>query len=227
MIPCACEDRTVSGDARLEGLGVPRRFSRTASFDSFDELSSELIAARRAVERWAEAYPDVREGLFLAGPSGVGKTHLAVAALRRVLLERNIDTGVRFVYVPELIEQLRWVARNGETSEDGLLAPLFAAEILVLDGLGEDMVQEWVVEKMLYVLTRRYNDCGILLCTSVYPADHEHGSVAAGADPRGGVVSLVDRISVRGVSMLREACQFVDVRGEDYRDTVIRHGTGL
>ncbi len=195
---------------------MPRRLSRAASFASFDELTPELIAARRKVEHWAEAYPDVREGLFLTGPSGVGKTHLVVAALRRVVLERSIDARVRFVYAPELVGRIRGVVRDGETTEDELVAPLFAADILVLDGLGENM-QGWVVEWMLGFLTRRYNDCGILVGTSVFPATSRSAAVD----------SLGDRITARGVSMLREACHFVEVRGEDYRDTVIRHGTGL
>ncbi len=201
----------MSDPARLTSFGIPKRF-RSVSFDSYEELSPALSRARLAVERWAESYPDVKKGLFLTGQTGVGKTHLAVAAVRRVALERNLETAVRFVCVPALIERLRFVLRDGSATEDAILAPLFRAEILVLDGLGEDMVQEWVVEKMLYLLTRCYNDCQTLICTSVYRED-------PAASP-----ALADRISPRGVSMLLEACQFVEVQGEDFRHTVIRHG---
>ncbi len=217
VAPCGCEGVGVSDSGRLESLGVPRRLSRSASFESFEELTRELGAARRKIERWAEAWPDVHEGLFLTGSSGVGKTHLAVAAIRRVVVERKLDAWVRFVYVPELVERLRWTLRDREASEDALLEPLFEAEILVLDNLGENMMQEWVVEKMLYILTRCYNnDRGTLVCTSVFDAEGTREGVR-----------LADKITERGVSRLREACQFVDVRGEDYRDTVIRHGVGL
>ena len=39
--------------------------------------------------------------------------------------------------------------------------------------------------------------------------------------------TLDDQITVRGVSLLREACRFVRMPGEDYRDKVISPGLSV
>ena len=199
----------------LDDVGVPPALQRSRSgepksFESFDELTADLARARRAVEEWADAYPDIQSGLVLTGPAGVGKTHLAVSALRRVLVDRQIAIRARFIYPPELVQRL---VGSGWREEEAILAPIRAAEILVLDQLGAGQMQEWVLEKLLYLLTLRYNQGGLLLATTAYP-------LAPSAEDQ---ISLTERITRRGVSMLQETCRFVDIVGHDYRVTVLSH----
>ena len=188
----------------LDDVGVPLALQRSRSgepksFESFDELTVDLVRARRVVEEWADAYPDTQSGLVLTGPAGVGKTHLAVSALR-----------ARFSYPPELVQRL---VGSGWREEEAILAPIRDAEILVLDQLGAGRMQEWVLEKLLYLLTLRYNQGGLLLATTAYP-------LAPSAESE---ISLTERITRRGVSMLQETCRFVDIVGHDYRVTVLSH----
>ena len=75
------------------------------------------------------------KGLLFTGSIGVGKTHLAVGVLRRLVQER----GVRGLFCDyrELLKSIQNSYNpQVQTTELELLKPVFAAEVLVLDDLG-------------------------------------------------------------------------------------------
>ena len=63
-----------------------------------------LAKANLDVETWAKQYPLDRHGLLLLGLSGVGKTHLAAAALK-VLIKKGFHC--LFVDYQELLKQIQ------------------------------------------------------------------------------------------------------------------------
>lgn len=202
--------------SRLDQIGVPPYFCERARFDYFDEISAPLRRAKQVVRKWADSYPDVKAGLLLSGPAGVGKTHLAVAALRHILFERGIAVTARFEYLPRLLREMQGAWKDPSLTEESRLAPVRRAEIVVLDQLGADMGSPRVEERLLYILNRCFHSGGFLICTTAYsqrPAAREAG--------------LADQITVRAVSLLREACRFVEMPGEDYRDKVISPGLSV
>ena len=98
-------------------------------------------------------YPAVDRGLLLADPCGVGKTHLAAAVLRGL-----VEKGVPCLFC-EFGALLREIQDSynpvSQTSEMKVLAPVYEAEVLVLDELGASKLTDWVRDRTLQIIGRR------------------------------------------------------------------------
>ena len=157
----ACECQKVEREARrLLATHVPERY-RDCSLDSFEiyhgadkSLREALMTARRFVE----AYPvdTAGKGLLYTGSIGVGKTHLAVGVLQRLVAERGVK-GL-FCDYRELLKSIQNSYNpQVQTTEIELLGPVFKAEVLVLDDLGAQKPNEWVWDTVALILNSRYN----------------------------------------------------------------------
>lgn len=139
------------------------------------------------------------------GPCGVGKTHLAVAALYGL-----IEKGTRYLFyefgalLKEIQESYNTVS---QISELKVLAPVFETEVLVLDELGAVKSTDWVRDTMMQIINTRYNGRKLTIFTTNY-MDERRGQTDE---------TLEDRISVRLRSRLYEMCRTVSIDGEDYR----------
>jgi len=91
-------------------------------------------------------YP--RRWLYLYGPNGNGKTHLGVAALRKIALSKLWRPYI--VVWPELCQATKesWSSDHGP-SEGQLWGPAKTAPILLLDDLDKVTTSEWSMEKLL------------------------------------------------------------------------------
>jgi DNA replication protein DnaC len=101
-----------------------------------------------------------------------------------------------------------------------LLKPVFAAEVLVIDDLGEQKPNEWVWDTVALILNTRYNDRQTTIVTTNY-ADLAAGNGAkTDAERSAREPTLGDRIGDRMRSRLAEMCVRVEMTGEDFRQTV-------
>ncbi len=125
---------------------------RNCNFRSFNPNLPGTHEAFQAALEFAQS-PD--GWLFLIGPNGCGKTHLAAA-----IANQSLDEGavVLFAVVPDLLDHLRAAfAPNATEMYDQLFAKMREAELLILDDLGAQQSSSWANEKLFQLLNYRYN----------------------------------------------------------------------
>src|SRR5262249_56033251 len=129
--------------------------------------SSSLKAAKMLAEKFVAEYPGSGEkGLMLMGPSGVGKTHLAVSCLKELI--RRGHQGL-FCDYRELLKDIQASYNPGsESTELRILEPIRTAEVLVVDDLGASKPSAWVLDTIALVLNARYNSRLTTLITTNY-----------------------------------------------------------
>lgn len=184
---------------------IPRRYQH-CDLGNFRAYNESLSDAKARAVKLAEAFPVVDRGLFLEGAPGVGKTHLAVAVLRQVVATR----GARGLYY-DTRDLLRVIRSTYDpvvrTTEIEVLRPVMTAELLVLDDLGAEKTSEWVEETLNLIVNTRYNERRVTIFTSNHP------DIPDEKEPN----SLLCRVGQRMRSRLHEMCEFLTMRGADYR----------
>jgi DNA replication protein DnaC len=238
-VPCDCTTADRAGHV-LGRARVPERY-RHCDFENYEadneieNVSREQLAvwnrslaqAKLVVQRFAAEFPVGNEnGLLLMGPCGVGKTHLAVAALKEITLRGH--SGLFYDYRELLKEIQDSYNAESQATEMGVLEPVLQAEILVLDDIGSSKPSLWALETVGHVLNTRYNEKRVTLLTTNF-LDSETASNGAAPSPSPRVVgmraptiedSLTERVGKRIRSRLYEMCRTVEIFAPDYRKEI-------
>jgi DNA replication protein DnaC len=190
----------------FEQARIPKRHEQCSlsNYQPATDNVSQVLAFKQAYGLVRE-YPAAERGLLFAGPVGVGKTHLAVAILRGLTAK-----GVHCLFyeygslLKEIQDSYNPVSRASEMS---VLAPVYDAEVLVLDELGASKPTAWVLDTMTHIIGHRYNDKRLTIFTTNYTDERQSPAVE----------TLQERIGARLRSRLYEMCNTVLIDGEDYR----------
>jgi DNA replication protein DnaC len=205
VVRCACwrEDMT---QRRLAAARIPPRYQR-CSLETFIAYDNDKLQRAVAIaRRFAEQFPVVPKGFCFIGPTGIGKTHLAVGVLRQAILGGGA-TGL-FYTSRELLREIRSTYNPvSRTAEIDILRPVMEAHLLVLDDLGSEKPSEWVEETLNLIVDTRYNHRRATIVTTNFQRLEDED------DPNG----LKARVGFRIYSRLYEMCDVWEFDGADFR----------
>jgi DNA replication protein DnaC len=227
VVRCECHEGE-RATLLLEQARIPRRYEHCA-FENFDirkdpntgQANPSLERARLLAERFVDEYP-TDFGLLFLGPTGVGKTHLAVAVLRELVLRKSVEC--LFYDFRDLLKEIQDSYNPvSQTSELRILQPVLDVEVLVLDELAAINPSDWVKETLAHIINSRYNQKKVTLITTTLPFA-ETAARAGVRKPSGDEVANVERslgqLGVTLRSRLYEMCKLVQIDSDDYRKAI-------
>ncbi len=162
LIPCQCQKDQISKDREeilskniTSNLGdISLEKIRTQTFENFDHPNLEndiLTTSIKSAKSYAENY----DGFFLiSGPTGVGKTHLALAIAGN-RIKNNLP--VYFCFMPNLLDKLRKSFEESDPSLKIDFDDLINSPFLILDDLGSENSSNWASEKIYQIIVNRHN----------------------------------------------------------------------
>ncbi|HTZ49882.1 MAG TPA: ATP-binding protein [Verrucomicrobiae bacterium] len=221
---CGMEERA---EKVMDRARIPKRYEH-CDFESYAtdladgrtwtvQHEQSLKQAKLLAQGFVRDYPATEKGLLLMGPSGVGKTHLAVAALKDLI--RRGHAGL-FCDYRELLKEIQ-ASYNpaSESTEMGVLEPIRTVEVLLLDDVGASKPSAWVLDIIGLVLNTRYNEKRMTVLTTNYPESTPDVGATSPSGERIKVKedALADRIGARMRSRLYEMCKTVEVYAPDFR----------
>ena len=157
---CDCMRRALVREG-IRSSGIGRLINRQ-SFENFSldyyRRPEDHERARYALARarsYAEDFGPQSGNLLLIGPTGLGKTHLSTS-IARVVLERGYDVVYETIgNVISDFEYDRYKSGYGETASRA--ERYLACELLILDDLGTEQTNAFVLSTLYHLLNTRLN----------------------------------------------------------------------
>jgi DNA replication protein DnaC len=186
-----------SRETLLKFAGFPAR----KLLEDYDFKFASGAPRKQLNELSGLAFIERAENVVLLGPSGVGKSHLAIS-LGHKAVARGIKT--RFVTAADLMLQLA-TAKKQERLEPYLKRSVLAPKLLIIDEIGYLPFGRDEANLFFNVIAKRYEH-GSVIVTSNLPFSQWAGAFA---DDSTLVAALLDR--------LLHHAHIVQISGESYR----------
>lgn len=179
---------------------VPLRY-KDASMNDVSKDIQEKIATMK----------ETRRGIYIHGPVGTGKTHVAYAIAKEIfktvqkdeegdVLAEGVSLGT-FVNASELFAEMRRdMDKDFANKTEPLQALMETRRVIIIDDIGAEKPSEWVSEQFYLLLNHRYNEVlPVIFTSNLSPAQ------------------LEERLGDRTVSRIVGMCDIVKLSGVDRR----------
>lgn len=143
--------------------------ARTAGFpavktlDDFDFGCATGVPETKLKELASLAFVERQENIVLIGPSGIGKTHLAIA-LGYLATQANMKT--RFISAADLMIQLQ-VARQQGRYKEALRRVVRHPRLLIIDEVGYLPMERSQANDFFQVIANRYEQGSIIVTSNL------------------------------------------------------------
>ncbi len=195
--------------------GMGQRFlNRTfTTFQVTKQNKKAVQIAKKYANNFADLLPKGgqadpgRNGLFISGPKGTGKTHLA-AAIANQLMHQGIP--VICMSSLDLLERIKRTFSKGDVDEFSVLSVYKTVPLLIIDDMGKEPATEWAVSTIYNIINGRYESCLPTAITTNYDVK----TLVARMTP------AVTRDSVTAeatIDRLVEMCNIVILTGSSWR----------
>ena len=206
--------RRIIGDS-----GMNARFLRR-TFDTFQPTRDNQKACR-VCKTYADTFREKlpknnpepgRNGLFITGPKGTGKTHLAAAIANQLMQQGTAVICMTMIDLLDRIKQTYEQSRQygGETSEGNVLSTYKTVPLLVIDDMGKEPATEWAVSKIYAIINARYE----AYMPTIITTNYSDAELVRRLTPKdSGDPTTADAT----IDRLREMCAAIVTTGESWR----------
>lgn len=175
------------------------KFPAIKSLDSFDFKAIPSLNKMQALNLARCEYIDRRENIIALGPSGTGKTHIALG-LGLAACQKGLSVG--FITASALVHEL--MEARDEKTLLRFQKKLAGYKLLIIDELGFVPLSKTGAELLFEVFSQRY-ECGSTMVTSNLPFDE--WTETFGSDRLTG--ALLDRLT--------HHVNILEMNGDSYR----------
>lgn len=165
---------------------IPERFKNTKWNDVPKSLKSIV-----------ELIPKTRKGIYLHGGVGSGKTHIVYAIAEYVYTKLRFES--RVINSADMLNDIRDCFEN-RFQGDFIDELKGYRGMLIIDDIGVERINDWVLEQFYVIINKRYNDVLPTIFTSNLS-----------------VSQLSDRIGERVASRIVEMCDVYELTNTDRR----------
>lgn len=206
----------------MDASGMSARFLRR-TFSAFQQTAENqrgLIVCRQYADTFQDKLPENnpepgRNGLFITGPMGTGKTHLAAAIANQLMRE---GTAVICMTMIDLLERIRQTYEKqtrhytygaAELNEAKLLHKYKTVPLLIIDDMGKEPATKWAVSKIYAIINARYEAyLPTIITTNYTDSELVRRLTPEDGDPTT-AAATIDR--------LREMCAAIVTTGDSWR----------
>lgn len=198
----------------LGSSGLGARF-KSRTFEKFQELPGNSQALKATLSYAGNfsrllANPENYEknGLFITGSKGTGKTHLAAAVANKLL---TTGIPVLFITMIDLLGKIKatFHAEGTSENEEKLMQLYKHVDLLIIDDIGKELPTPWALSKMYEIINARYEDYKPVIITSNYTAEE----LVKRLTPKDGDSMTADAT----VDRILEMTYTVPIAGESWR----------